>query len=164
MTTIAYKDGILAADTQGDWGGTRMRTGKIYRLPKFALAGAGIQERVLDLCDDLRGWVDWSQFNIHKLADFRWARFKGDGAPDHDRDPAILAVNEYGTVYKLCRDRFREVRLTAGPFIALGSGADYALGAMAAGATATEAVQVAISLDVYSGGEIETLNVKEMKL
>lgn len=162
MTTIAFRDGILAADTQGSWGGTPTIQTKIRRLPKFALAGAGIIERILDLEDDLRAWVNWDAFSIHKLLDFRWERFKGEGAPDYDRDPQVIAVSPHGTVYKLCRDRFSLTTLAAGPFIALGSGSDYALGAMAHGATAAEAVAIAARLDIHTGGEIQTLKVKDL--
>lgn len=43
------------------------------------------------------------------------------------------------------------------PFIAIGSGRDLALGAMAAGATAEEAVRIAARYDAGTGGEINTL-------
>ena len=41
---------------------------------------------------------------------------------------------------------------------AIGSGADFALSAMACGKSAKEAVEVAIKFDVFSGGNIEELN------
>jgi 20S proteasome alpha/beta subunit len=49
--------------------------------------------------------------------------------------------------------------LVYGPYFAEGSGAKYAMGAMAAGATAAEAVAIAIRYDAYSGGEIQTLTL-----
>lgn len=42
-------------------------------------------------------------------------------------------------------------------FYAMGSGKDFASGAMAAGATAEEAVQCAIQFDTCSGGEVQVL-------
>ena len=47
-----------------------------------------------------------------------------------------------------------------GPYFAMGSGRDFALGAMAAGASAEEAVRAAIAHDVYSGGEVVTLRIQ----
>lgn len=44
---------------------------------------------------------------------------------------------------------------------AMGSGRDFALGAVLAGAELREAVEVAIALDVYSGGEIKIINIPE---
>ena len=46
-------------------------------------------------------------------------------------------------------------------FYAIGSGNELALGAMAAGADARRAVEIAIMLDTSSGGEIHTMNVFE---
>lgn len=46
-------------------------------------------------------------------------------------------------------------------FIACGSGAKYALGAMERGATAEQAVKVAIKYDSASGGQTQVLTLKE---
>lgn len=46
----------------------------------------------------------------------------------------------------------------AAPF-AFGSGADYAIGAMMAGANAAKAVQIAIACDVNCGGEIDAIEL-----
>lgn len=48
------------------------------------------------------------------------------------------------------------------PF-AIGSGSSYALGAMAHGATAEEAVEIAKTLDIYSGGKVRTFKIKKRK-
>jgi hypothetical protein len=42
-----------------------------------------------------------------------------------------------------------------GPFFAAGSGQDFALGAMAAGADARRAVEIAIQFDTQSGGRVD---------
>ena len=49
--------------------------------------------------------------------------------------------------------------LVDAPFMALGSGAKVAMGAMAAGATAERAVRIACDYDIYTGGRIITLRV-----
>lgn len=45
-----------------------------------------------------------------------------------------------------------------GPY-AIGSGEEYAMGAMLAGCSALEAVKIAAKLDVYTGGPVRTLTV-----
>lgn len=47
------------------------------------------------------------------------------------------------------------------PPVAIGSGSDYAMGAMYAGATAQEAVEISCRLNTHSGGEIQIVNVAE---
>jgi ATP-dependent protease HslVU (ClpYQ) peptidase subunit len=42
-------------------------------------------------------------------------------------------------------------------FYAIGSGCEYAYGAMAMGATAEEAVRAAMRFDIYTGGEIQVM-------
>jgi ATP-dependent protease HslVU (ClpYQ) peptidase subunit len=46
------------------------------------------------------------------------------------------------------------------PFMAWGSGRDFALGAMAMGATAREAVAVACRFNVYCGNGIDAFDLK----
>lgn len=42
-----------------------------------------------------------------------------------------------------------------------GSGHEYALGALKAGASAEEAVRIACEIDIHSGGEIQVVNIRE---
>lgn len=42
---------------------------------------------------------------------------------------------------------------------AIGSGSDFAMGAMLAGKTAAESVRIATKLDIYSGGAVRTIAV-----
>jgi hypothetical protein len=47
---------------------------------------------------------------------------------------------------------------------AMGSGAKFALGAFHAGASLTEAVQIAIALDVFSGGPVKVVDIPQKTL
>lgn len=47
-----------------------------------------------------------------------------------------------------------------GNYFALGSGGNFALGAVLAGKTAKEAVEIAKKLDINSGGKIKTVKIK----
>lgn len=140
MTTIAYRDGVLAADTLATKDG--MRTGqvsKIRRLPSGELAAtlgdAGCAIK-------LRQWVE--------------AGRAGD-------QPNL----EGGAVIIISRDGEVEVLENGGscsegvaPFYAWGCGAPLAIGAMAHGATSEQAVRIAIEYDTLTGGAVTTLAIK----
>lgn len=141
MTTIAYRDGILAADSLAS--GPRGRCGSVQKIAtnkSGVLAGAG--GRVADLSAFIK-WIE-----------------SGDteGAPQTADDFDGLLVNPDGAVFLVSQD----CRLSpiTGRFMAVGSGEAHAMGAMAMGATAVEAVRVAIEFDVYSGGEVHLLELE----
>lgn len=64
---------------------------------------------------------------------------------------AILAVIE-GRIFQISHDFSVDEFLDYG---GIGSGSDYARGAMAAGATAEEALKIAAELDPYTGGQLQ---------
>jgi len=77
--------------------------------------------------------------------------------PDlEERDFSAIRVNTK-KIYYLDQYCFEWLEMKA-PF-GIGSGGDYAVVALRAGATIKKAVQVAIDSDVYSGGKIYTLKV-----
>lgn len=69
----------------------------------------------------------------------------------------LAAVN--GRVYEIGGD-FSNLRLKSGQY-AIGSGASYALGALASGASAKEAVEVAAMYDKGTGHTINSLTIKK---
>lgn len=77
-----------------------------------------------------------------------------DDVKQPEADCHMIIVPPEGPVILLNHEG--QNRIT-GPFFAIGSGADVAMGAMAAGASADEAVAIAIQLDTFSGGEITIL-------
>lgn len=68
----------------------------------------------------------------------------------------IIAVN--GFLGALATDN--SVVLHHEPYVAVGSGSDVALGALYAGATPKQAVEIAAKIDAGTGGKINTLKVK----
>lgn len=137
MTTIVYRDGVLAADTRGYAGysapiGTKQ---KVRAIPDArCLVGVssnapGVPEAVMD-----------------------WFEFRSEDDPLRLPDGTkftLLAVYDDGTA----RYAYDSLRLTSpieAPYFAIGSGTEYALGALAAGASAEEAVAIACGLDVWS--------------
>jgi hypothetical protein len=139
VTTIAYRDGVLAADTLITAGGIRCGSEiKVKRLGRLLYGSCGS----CGLTDKVEGWIR--------------AGMKGDRPP--------LKVGEAtGSVYVFMPDERivwmhedGDTVLTA-PYWAAGSGEKFALGAMAYGASAEEAVKAAIMHDTGSGGAVTVL-------
>lgn len=135
MTTIAYRDGVLAADTLHSSNGIVVaHRPKVVRLESGALLAT----------------KGCSGFGRSLLA---WLEAGRDGPQPvgSDGDGGLLLTAD-GSLEGL-ENGFTEIMLGA-PYFAFGSGAEIALGAMHAGATAEQAVAAAITHDVYSGGEV----------
>ena len=141
MTTIAYRNGILAADTRAIIGGSTM--GSINKIAKNfggSLAGAGGNAG-------------------YNYAFIEWFRNGEEGIPPEAKvtDNAL----DRGVIFRV--DGKIEVYEPDGkfmikaPYYALGSGMDVALGAMFMGATAEQAVQAAIAHDNGTGGDVLVL-------
>lgn len=143
MTTIAYRDGALAADTliNSGSGGRAGFTCKIARGPKGTLGGSAgrLEDAAL-----FRTWVERD--------------CTGDQPSFSDGFDAILVRPDGWLCY--VGEKGRIVPFKA-EFAAVGSGEQYAMGAMAAGASAEEAVRAAIQFDTGSGGEIVVLRREE---
>lgn len=150
MTTIAYRNGVMAADTLTTGGDIRRgATSKIIRLQDGTLVGvsgaAGILGRV----------AVWFENAFQK--DAIQPEFE-----DFPKLPARcevygIAARPNGMVCVFSIDGICQWVDT--DFVATGSGNELAMGAMAMGASAREAVAVAAQFDVYTGGKIETLSV-----
>jgi ATP-dependent protease HslVU (ClpYQ) peptidase subunit len=71
--------------------------------------------------------------------------------PKDDGFDLLLAIN--GEIFQITND-YTLLRTNTGIY-GIGSGADYAIGALMAGATVEEAIKIAIKLDINSGGPIQ---------
>ncbi len=76
-------------------------------------------------------------------------------------DFCFIAITETGSSYGVVKDKGDTLAsiFSVGDMFAIGSGDVYAMAAMKSGKSAEEAVKVAISLDVYSGGDINSYKV-----
>ncbi len=145
MTTIAYRDGIMAADSRaysGDKNPFGSKT-KIHRLPDGSLFGASSSK--VGVVDKLR------RLTVeHGVS----ATF-----PTVVEGQALL-VKPNGDVFL-----FNEQDGFSGPirttFCAIGSGEQYAMGAFHMGADAARAVSIACECDVWTGGEITVLALQQ---
>jgi hypothetical protein len=136
MTTICYKDGILAADTLIIAGESMSGTGiKILRINGDRY---GVSGNFADVAR-LRAWncnTPISEANISAKSNVLWVDKKG-----------LLLEIERDTILPPIE----------APYHAYGSGADYALGAMAMGASAAEAVIVAAKFDPFTNTDVTVL-------
>ncbi len=143
MTAIAYKSGILAADTQQFSGNMREgHTEKIVRRADGALAGASgradLDHQFLEL---FKSGGDIDAFRLHgKEAD----------------DFGAVVIEPNGAVW-LYTDLGKHPSIA--PWQTLGSAYQFLHGALAAGASAEEAVRLAIEHTAACGGEVTVLRL-----
>ena len=141
MTTVAYKDGVLAGDTRITCGDliTPERATKVFKLSNGALLGAAGTLR-----------------NAHTL---RRAIENGHPLPDVKGVDAVMITPD-GTIYCYDRDAWNEINA---PYHAIGSGCEYAYTALWLGHDAITAVKAGIQFDKNSGGKVMAVRLKEKK-
>jgi 20S proteasome alpha/beta subunit len=141
MTTIAYKDGVLAADTAMCLGG--VMTGSVVKIARRADG---------DMC----GSAGDAAYNA---AFTEWfLRGEEDAPPTAKQEEGTF---DRGVIFRRTGkiDVFepRGKFTVKASYFAIGSGKESALGAMFAGADAEMAVRAAILFDPHTDGEITVL-------
>ena len=137
MTTIAWDGQTLAADRQCSY--HCMPKTKIFRLSDGSLIGfSGNAATGLEVRDWLNGGGEKPIFDSENNTDY-------------------LRIIQDGSITKCYNLRAPLPVLL--PYFAIGSGSDYALGALAAGATSEQAVEIATRFDENTGGGIDTLRL-----
>jgi len=140
LTTIAFRDGYLAADRQATIGNSYSETTKIRKCGRFLYGMAG----PTGLCHIVGDWL-------------------ADGA-DPSEAPQFDEVETYG--FAIYRKRIYAIEGRVPMLIPLdcdvyaaGSGRDFALAAMALGKSAKEAVDLASRFDVFTGCGVDVVKV-----
>jgi hypothetical protein len=147
MTIIVYRDGTMAADT-GIWTESVAagHTHKIRRMDDGGLVG----------CSGAPGFCEWfcRWLTSHPSADPMLCA-KADHPTINDQGFGAVWVKPDGAVWKFNMDLLPfEV---IGPWVMTGGSAiDVATGALAAGATAEEAVRIAIRYSDGAAGDVQT--------
>lgn len=142
MTTVAFDGKTLAADTCMTVDGKKYRySGKIKRLANGCLVG-------------FAGTVSSGQALMEWL---EAADPKKKLELTEDEDAEVLLISPAGDVM-FC-DRNGGMIWTDDKQAAIGTGGDLAFGALLAGATACEAVKLAIERDPNSGFEVISLDL-----
>ena len=141
MTCIAWDGATLAGDRLETWDRLPFRgRGKLARLRQHKGG-----EYLCGFSGTDHGRQAFTKWFVH-----------GEMPPAMtDRDLCVLLIDRKCRVFQ-CNERLTIMRVN-GTRWAAGTGADYALGAMAYGASSVEAVRIAIKLDVYCGGGVTTL-------
>ena len=145
MTVIAYKAGVMAADSAVWSDGVLVgHHPKISRVNGCLVASCGLAANKNVL-------VRWA-----KEGDFDATPYWGSTKSE---EMAGLVVLPDGVVLHWSSDPDPD-RDIASPFFAIGCGGPVALGAMAAGASAAEAVRIATMFAAYCAGEVQVERLK----
>lgn len=141
MTTIAFDGVSICADTLVSSDGVRMgHAEKIIKTKNGVVACSGD----MATCAKIVDWI-------------------GKGA-SKKRLPALTSDEDFNVLWIDKKKRAWHIETSLVPFRACvpcaeGSGSDFALAAMTAGMNARKAVELAIKLDCYSGGEIQEVKI-----
>lgn len=150
MTTIAYRDGVLAADSRVSCDAAFSdRYTKIVRVNSKV---DPIKGSILVACSGAwfssRLFIDWLEGGAEPKLHARGA--------DSEQDFEAVIVHKKGlfSANYLCR-----IDPNPHPYWAAGSGGPYAMAAMWCGKSAAEAVRCAIAMDSHSGGRVLTMTL-----
>jgi len=136
MTTIAYKEGVIAYDSRVCRGSMIITNAADKRCSKDGV--------LFFICGHVSDEEELMDAYLNK------------GSVSKGNDCTAFVVDD-GAVWLVGTDNgelFKQPANVDGD--AIGSGSPYAFGAMSMGATATEAVEVARARDVFTGGKIST--------
>ena len=138
MTTIATDGKVLVGDGLSTSNGLICSTDnvKVHRIGSELVGCAGLQDTT--------------------LAYLKWLRKKGPKPLGVEDNFNAVHVSSKG-VFLICGNNLSKIEVT--PPFAIGSGADHAIGAMAAGATPRQAVVIVSKLTTSTGGKITELKL-----
>lgn len=143
MTTIAWDGTSIAADRLC---GGRYTVAKLWRLPDGSvIGGAGLYDDIVEV--------------VHWLASGAREDEKPRLAP-REESSDLLLIDPEGRPHWLTWPHLRRVPIVE-PYEAIGSGSEYALGAMAMGASAKRAVQIASRFDPSTGRGVTVAKVRK---
>lgn len=147
MTTITYRAGYLAADTRA-YSGNKPPIGrktKIFYDPDIKIA-CGTSSSLPGFGEKFWLWLSGQE------GDIEFAK---------DAEFTSLTIQD-GEVFIYENSLFPTGPLEA-DYFAIGTGREYAMGAMEMGASAPEAVRVSCKLDVWSADPIMVIDVRDAK-
>lgn len=141
MTTIAYRDGVMAADSRASYGDFVVPAGtrKLFRLKNGSVAAVTGSEPIWRA---ILNWLDTDRTEPQPNPQIS------------DSRGTIIVMNAAGEI-EVFEDGFSYPETSS--FMAYGSGQPVALGALYSGASAEEAVRIATLVDKHSGGDVQTM-------
>jgi len=142
MTTVTYRNGVMAADTMMvRYNEPCYGAEKIFRTDKYMVGIAGAYSAVLPFKDMLESLPE------DRDPSYMWKRW--ECMPELDGGFSATIVDREGSIWSCMNEPPVPFH---GEFDAIGSGAPYAIGAMAIGASAIEALIIADRFDINTGG------------
>lgn len=153
MTTIVYRDGVMAADScetiEEESAGDHVRKcAKLFRYDGYLIGLQG---------ESTPGMVFLNWFTGFKGMPGVHTK-RPDELVDSDADFTALVVTPRGQVFEF--DRWCIATRRYGGFHAVGSGVKAALGALHMGASAPAAVRIAAKIDPYTRGPVHVMRLK----
>lgn len=150
MTTIATRNGVMVSDGQVSWGDRIDQTNlkKVRKINGCLVGGAGRLSSVLQF---FKWFEEWSNAQVVQGESPHVQVFIPEDLDDEDFTGLVVFTDGVIFMYEGGK---RCYEIVGAEYYAVGSGSDFALSAMDAGASAEEAVKVAIKRDVFSGGEL----------
>lgn len=144
MSTVVYRDGVLAADRQvTDDNRCLGEVRKIFKGKDCLIGTTGAYS-------DAMAFVKWAEKG-----------FPPKEKPESVRDVEAIVVRRDGSYYVTTAPLWIEEPIGS-DFYASGSGSSIAIGALAMGATSVEAVQIAMQYDVYTGKGLDVLTLDDI--
>jgi len=142
MTTIVYKDGVLAGDTRVCYQGMIFgETTKIFELEHVIFGGAGS----IAATQEFKKFLEGLEYNkeIFKV-------------PEHSSDFIVIdKKSQEVTLY----DQNLVPEPMRAEYIAIGSGSGFAYGALRMGASPREAISIASEFDYKTNNNINEIRI-----
>lgn len=146
MTVVAFDGTYLAADRQVTRGGQRGSITKLLRLSNG---------EVLTWTGHLQNCLGMQHWYLAGAKPSEWGNYRVD--PECSAELIILSEDGLWTFSGPYGVRVED------PFVAIGSGAEYALAALAMGATAEQAVEIASRFDNCCGLGVDVMRFEKPK-
>lgn len=144
MTTIAWKNGVVATDSQSTSSYKRFDAVKACRIDKGPFTGHVLAFAGL-----------YALFGVIK-AQVESGELQPISTGSDDGDATVLLIGRR-IAYRMESQNMTPVEVKS-PY-AIGSGECFAMGAMLAGAEAEDAVRIASRLDIYTGGKVRSITI-----
>jgi ATP-dependent protease HslVU (ClpYQ) peptidase subunit len=150
VTTIAYSNGILAADSLINYG--TFSNGEVNKIHIVTIHGRKAMLAVAGAVWVIEPLIEWIEAGaeqdeiphciLHAVKDF-----------------SCIMIDDEGNVWEFNNGYFLRCGVE---YIAIGSGQMFALGAMAAGVSAPEAVAASMKHDKATGGAITICTIADL--
>lgn len=144
MTIIVWDGTSLAADKQVTTGGLKRKTTKIFKIDGHLVGVSGDFDYAQTMLTWFKGGAKPEDFPDHQKHDEKWV--------------GILVVTPDKRVLKYERSPY-PMDFTEGGVACIGSGRDFAYGALYMGATAYRAVEAACQYETGCGMGIDVLTL-----